>query len=144
MADITIHICNRESPKLDPKLAIESVISDDFGAINLFIGTVRNSNEGQCVTGMSYDVYDKLALSLLQDIAEEAAAQSTDTCRIYIAHAKGRLSLKDTSVVIAVASPHRDASFSLSRFIIEELKLRAPIWKQEHYQNGDSEWLKLG
>ncbi len=61
---------------------------------------------------------------------------------VFIEHAKGYLSLGDVSIIIAVACKHRDQAYVLSRFIIEEIKKRSPIWKKEHYENEESEWLK--
>ena len=61
---------------------------------------------------------------------------------VFIEHAKGFLKLGDISIIIAVACKHRDQAYVLSRFIIEEIKKRSPIWKKEHYENEDSAWLK--
>ena len=61
---------------------------------------------------------------------------------VFIEHAKGYLNLGDVSIIIAVACRHRDQAYVLSRYIIEEIKKRSPIWKKEHYENKDSEWLK--
>ena len=61
---------------------------------------------------------------------------------VFIEHAKGYLNLGDVSIIIAVACRHRDQAYVLSRYIIEEIKKRSPIWKKEHYENEDSEWLK--
>ena len=61
---------------------------------------------------------------------------------VFIEHAKGYLNLGDVSIIIAVACRHRDQAYVLSRYINEEIKKRSPIWKKEHYENEDSEWLK--
>ena len=61
---------------------------------------------------------------------------------VFIEHAKGYLDLGETSIIIAVACKHRDQAYVLSRYIIEEIKKRSPIWKKEHYENDESEWLK--
>ena len=61
---------------------------------------------------------------------------------VYIEHVKGYLDLGEISIIIAVACPHRTEAYSLSRYIIEEIKKRSPIWKKEHYENEESEWLK--
>ena len=61
---------------------------------------------------------------------------------VFIEHAKGYLDLGETSIIIAVACKHRDQAYVLSRYIIEEIKKRSPIWKKEHYENEESEWLK--
>ena len=61
---------------------------------------------------------------------------------VFIEHAKGHLNLGEISIIIAVACKHRDQAYVLSRYIIEEIKKRSPIWKKEHYENDESEWLK--
>lgn len=110
------------------------------GAILLFVGVVRDVNDGRGVTGIEYSAYESMAESELLAIAGEAADQfgSPD---IAIAHRVGDLTLEDASVAIAVGHPHRDEAYALSRWVIEELKRRVPIWKREHYIDGTREWV---
>ena len=122
--------------------AIDFVADDAHGAADLFIGTVRNHNLGKGVKGVSYDVFDELTLQVFGDLAKEARERWGEKLNIYIEHFKGRLDIKGISILIAVSSPHRDESFKACRFIIEEIKHRAPIWKQEHYLDGDSDWVQ--
>ena len=112
------------------------------GALNMFIGKVRNHNMGKAVNAVSYDVFAPLACKVFQEICAEATAQFGDRLRLYIEHYKGKLEIGGISVIIAVGSPHRDESCQACRYLIEQLKIRAPIWKQEHYVDGDSEWVK--
>lgn len=121
--------------------AEEFVHSVENGALNMFIGKVRNSNLGREVLAVSYDAFKPLAENVLSQICTEALEQFDSKMRLYIAHHKGRLELGGISVVIAVGSAHRDPSFKACRYIIEQLKIRAPIWKQEHYIDGDDDWL---
>lgn len=111
------------------------------GACALFVGRVRNHNLGRPVSGMSYDAFEPLAISTLRQICEEAMAQSGEDLSCFVEHFKGYLPIGGLSVVIAVGSPHRDAAYAASRYIIEELKRRAPVWKEEHYTDGDRQWL---
>lgn len=122
--------------------AVDFVADDAHGAADLFIGTVRNVNLGKAVKGVSYDVFDELTLNVFRDLANESRQRWGDKLNIYIEHYKGRLDILGVSILIAVSSPHRDESFKACRFIIEEIKHRAPIWKQEHYIDGDSEWVQ--
>ena len=122
--------------------AADFVTEDGHGAADLFIGTVRNLNLGKPVHGVSYDVYDELTLNVFRELANEARQHWGETLNIYIEHFKGRLGIQGISILIAVSSPHRDESFRACRFIIEEIKHRAPIWKQEHYVDGDSDWVQ--
>lgn len=122
--------------------AIQFVGDDAHGAADMFVGTVRNHNLGKQVKGVSYDVFDELTLKTFRDLASEARQKWGEMLNIYIEHFKGRLDIGGISILIAVSSPHRDESFKACRFIIEEIKHRSPIWKQEHYLDGDSEWVQ--
>ncbi len=122
--------------------AADFVDAAENGALNMFIGKVRNHNMGKAVNAVSYDVFAPLACNVFQEICAEATAQFGDRLRLYIEHYKGKLEIGGISIIIAVGSPHRDESFQACRYLIEQLKIRAPIWKQEHYVDGDSEWVK--
>lgn len=127
------------------KLCIDEALGfvDDAGngCASLFVGRVRNNNLGREVLAVSYDAFDSLCLKVLDDIANEAIDQFDQRLKIFISHYKGKLQIGGISVIIAVGSPHRDAAFHASRYIIEELKKRAPIWKKEHYKDGEDDWL---
>ena len=122
--------------------AIQFVGDAAHGAADMFVGTVRNHNLGKQVKGVSYDVFDELTLKTFRDLASEARQKWGEMLNIYIEHFKGRLDIGGISILIAVSSPHRDESFKACRFIIEEIKHRSPIWKQEHYLDGDSDWVQ--
>jgi molybdopterin synthase catalytic subunit len=113
-----------------------------FGAEVVFNGTVRNTNEGRRVHAVTYDVFPPLAEQTFREIGEEALARWGPELRVVIVHRAGRLEVGEVSVTIGVASPHRDEAYLASRYVIEQLKVRSPIWKQEHYAEGDSEWLR--
>jgi len=129
---------------LDTPLSVEKAsafVSDPaHGAIDIFVGAVRNHHQGQDVTGITYDVHKTLAEQVLRTICAEAAGLWPDT-RYYVAHYQGDLAIGGVSVLIAVSSSHRAESFDACRYVIEEIKKRAPVWKQEHYPDGKSEWL---
>ena len=114
-----------------------------FGASIYFLGTVRNTNDNKAVTGITYDSHDKMVIKSFEEIYNEADQKlDIQDKAVFIEHAKGYLELGEISIIIAVACKHRDQAYVLSRFIIEEIKKRSPIWKKEHYKNEDSEWLK--
>ena len=125
-------------------LNAEKFIKDSkFGASIYFLGTVRNSNENKAVTGITYDSHDEMVIKSFKEIYNEADQKlDIKDKAVFIEHAKGYLNLGDVSIIIAVACKHRDQAYVLSRYIIEEIKKRSPIWKKEHYQNEESEWLK--
>ena len=122
--------------------AVDFVDAAENGALNMFVGKVRNHNMGKEVNAVSYDVFAPLACAVFQELCTEAHAQFGERLRFYIEHYKGKLEIGGISVIIAVGSPHRDESFKACRYLIEQLKIRAPVWKQEHYVDGDSEWVK--
>lgn len=125
---------------LDLQVAVDFVTDPGHGAIDTFIGTVRNTHQGQEVTGITYDVHKSLAEKVLHQICEEARGFWTGT-RYYTAHYQGELPIGGVSIVIAVSAPHRGESFEACRYVIEEIKKRAPVWKKEHYVTGKSDWL---
>ena len=122
----------------------EKFIKDSrFGASIYFLGTVRNINDNKTVTGITYDSHDEMVIKSFEEIYNEADQKlDIKDKAVFIEHAKGYLNLGDVSIIIAVACKHRDQAYILSRYIIEEIKKRSPIWKKEHYQNEVSEWLK--
>ena len=122
----------------------EKFIKDSkFGASIYFLGTVRNINDNKTVTGITYDSHDEMVIKSFEEIYNEADQKlDIKDKAIFIEHAKGYLNLGEISIIIAVACKHRDQAYVLSRYIIEEIKKRSPIWKKEHYENDESEWLK--
>lgn len=128
--------------QLSVNKAIDFVQSNSHGAANVFIGKVRDFNLGKSVIGVSYEAYVPLGLVIFNEICEEAKQKFGKDICCYIEHFRGRLNVGEISVVIAVSSVHRAESFSATSYLIEELKHRAPIWKQEHYVNESSEWVQ--
>jgi molybdopterin synthase catalytic subunit len=125
---------------IDTTVLLSRVGAASDGAVLLFLGVVRDHNEGQAVTGVAYDAYTEMAERVLGDIALEAANR-LGTDRVAVMHRTGRLAIGETSVAIAVSSPHRAESFDAARYIIEQIKLRLPVWKRELYASGSSDWL---
>jgi molybdopterin synthase catalytic subunit len=125
---------------IDVADALARVAASGNGAQTLFLGVVRDLHEGKPVVGMSYDCFTPLARKVLGEIAAEAA-QRWPGVRVAVIHRVGRLDVGEASVAIAIGSPHRAPSYEASRYVIEELKARTPIWKQEHHPDGSSEWL---
>ena len=122
----------------------EKFIKDSkFGASIYFLGTVRNINDNKTVTGITYDSHDEMVIKSFEEIYKEVDQKlDIKDKAVFIEHAKGYLDLGEISIIIAVACKHRDQAYVLSRYIIEEIKKRSPIWKKEHYENEESEWLK--
>lgn len=125
---------------IDAPALLAEVASDANGATSLFLGTVRDVNDGRAVTGMEYTAYDAMASRELERIVSEAA-EKFGGVTIVVEHRVGTLALGDVSVAIAASHPHRRDALDATRFVIEELKRRVPIWKREHYADGTRDWV---
>lgn len=122
--------------------AAEKRALDDFsaGACVIFEGWVRNHNDGRQVLRLDYQAYAALAQNEGEAILAEALVQFNLRCARAI-HRTGSLAIGDLAVWIGVSADHRDAAYAASRWIIDEIKWRVPIWKNEHYASGESGWL---
>ena len=120
---------------IDTQAVIAAVQADSAGAINVFIGIVRNQTQAKPVTQLDFEAYDSMAVKKMKEIAEEAAAR-WPIQKVAIVHRKGALQVGETAVVIAVSTPHRKASFEACEYIIDTLKQVVPIWKKEIFEDG--------
>ena len=129
--------------KIDLLKAQKFIASSKFGASLLFMGTVRNENNNQKVTGITYDSHDEMVKKSFEEIYSEAKVTlNIENCAVFIEHVKGYVPLGGISILIGVACKHRSQVYDVSRFIIEGIKKRTAIWKKEHYEGTDSKWLK--
>ena len=136
-------IIDVKKEKIKISTAESFITSSKFGASIIFTGTVRNINEDKKVTGITYDSHDELVIKSFKEIYNEADKKlNIKDKAVFIEHIKGYVGLGEISIIIAVACKHRNQAYILSRYIIEEIKKRSPIWKKEHYENNESEWLK--
>jgi len=136
-------IVNSKKEKILHSNAKKFIQDSKFGASIYFLGTVRNMNDNKTVTGITYDSHDEMVIKSFEEIYNESNQKlNIKDKAVFIEHAKGYLNLGEISIIIAVACKHRDQAYVLSRYIIEEIKKRSPIWKKEHYENDESEWLK--
>ncbi len=127
---------------LNESETLEFARDPGHGARNFFFGTVREINHGRTVVAVEYDAFIPLAEKTFHSIGTEALKQWGPDLKISIRHRIGRLVIGEISVAIGVSSRHRDEAYQASRYIIEEIKHRSPIWKKEYYENGETEWLK--
>ena len=121
---------------LDPQHLIDLVSSDGAGAINTFVGTVREQTKGKRVIKLEYEAYDVMAIAEMQKIVD-LARERWPVEKVAIHHRTGPLKVGDLAVVIAVSTPHRLASFQACQFIIDTLKQTVPIWKKEIFEDGE-------
>ena len=128
---------------IDYQLVTEQVRSYEAGAVLLFLGTVREMTEGKQTLALDYDAYPQMAEKVMTELEQEAMAKWPGI-RIQIVHRLGHLELGEISVAIAVSSPHREAGFQAGQYLIDELKVRVPVWKKENWSDGTTEWVHPG
>ncbi|WP_375240487.1 molybdenum cofactor biosynthesis protein MoaE [Polaribacter sp.] len=124
------------SEKLDLNACYTFVEDDSCGGISVFVGTVRNDTEGKEVKKLDFSTYKPMALKEMQKIAD-LALEKFDVKKVAVHHAEGELQIRDIPVIIAVSSKHRKAAFLACEFIIDTLKETVPIWKKEHFSDGE-------
>lgn len=125
---------------LEPGEAVEAVRRDTAGAVNVFLGIVRNTNKGREVAYLEYEAYAPMAEKVMREIAEEARERfGLEDCAVL--HRTGRLEIGETSLLVALSSGHRPESFEGGRWMVDEIKKRVPVWKKEVWSDGE-EWIE--
>lgn len=131
---------------LDSVLSVDravSAVSDPrVGGIALFLGVVRNSDDGRDVVSLDYTQHPS-AQTLLQRCAERMAAEN-DVVAVAVEHRVGHLVVGDLAVVVAVGAVHRAEALTACRQLIDDLKAEVPIWKEQEFSSGDASWVGLG
>lgn len=133
-------VCRIVREPIDAAALLREAVSPSDGAALLFWGVVRNENEGRPVAHLEYQAYAEMAELEMRRIADEAR-ERWGTGAVHLVHRVGKLEVGEASVAIVVASPHRAEAYEASRYVIEELKRRVPVWKREGYLDGVSEWV---
>jgi len=130
----------RSSP-LDVAAAVAAVGDAGGGAIAMFLGTTRpeTREDGRKLMGLEYEAYCAMAEAQMHRLAEEARGR-WPICKLVILHRIGRVNVGQPSVLIAVSTPHRTQGFEACRFLIDQLKAQATIWKKEVWEDGSSTW----
>ncbi len=129
------------SKVIDVEFLKNRMVSPDAGAYASFEGWVRNENEGRRVIRLEYEVYNLLAVKEGKKIIREAC-EKFSTINADCIHREGALEIGDCAVWVGAISPHRNEAFLACRYIIDQVKIRLPIWKKEHYFDGHSGWVK--
>jgi molybdopterin synthase catalytic subunit len=128
---------------IDSAELIARVSSPAAGAVVLFLGTVRELTAGRQTLRLHYDCYPEMAERKLAELEAEAMGRWS-LVSVVVVHRLGRLELGEASVAVAVSSAHRDAAFEAGRWLIDTLKEVVPVWKQEHWADGSTEWVHPG
>lgn len=135
------HIVKVSTELVDMSGVYSTLTSPEFGAQLVFVGVVRHDNNQKKVSAVTYEAHQPLAERIFESLACEAEERAKEPLGVVIIHRLGTLSVGEISTVIGVASAHRGIAYDASRYLIEELKKRAPIWKEEHYADGEKIWL---
>jgi sulfur-carrier protein adenylyltransferase/sulfurtransferase len=129
---------------IDPRAVEASVLGETQGGVVTFLGIVRErDSNGREVSGLSYEAYDEMAVAEFERLAKEVR-ERYGAVELAIVHRVGELRVRDIAVAVVAASAHRAAAFDACEYAIDELKQRAPIWKKEHYVEGDAAWIQAG
>lgn len=128
---------------IDYEQLTESVRANAAGAVVLFLGTVREITAGRQTTALDYDAFPEMASAKLTELEDEVRSKWPVT-DIGIVHRLGRLELGEISVAAVVSCPHRADAFDAGRYLIDRLKVVVPIWKQENWSDGTTEWVHPG
>lgn len=123
--------------KIDVSEVIAKASAAGAGAIDVFLGTVRNNTSNKKVVRLEYEAYDNMALKEMEKLAAKVA-DKWPVKGIAIYHRKGILDIGDVAVAIAVSTPHRKDAFEACQFAIDTLKQTVPIWKKEVFENGET------
>jgi molybdopterin converting factor subunit 1 len=121
---------------IDSASLASTIKQGEDGAVVVFDGIVRNNTRGRRTLFLEYEAYEEMALRQMQALAEEAIA-THGARQVALVHRLGRLEIGETSVLIAVSSAHRAHAYAASRWLIDTLKKTVPIWKKEHFEDGE-------
>lgn len=119
---------------IDVADASQYLQSDNCGAINLFVGTVRNHAKGKAVIKLEFEAYEPMALKEMRIIAEQAN-EKWPLEKVIMLHVTGERNIGEAVVLTGVSCAHRQAGFEACQFLIDELKRTVPIWKKEYYED---------
>lgn len=126
--------------RIDVEALRRGLMDSGCGGYTAFEGWVRNHHQGRAVSGLHYEAYHDLAKAEGLKILAEAG-ERFGPVRVACVHRVGELAVGDLAVWVGAAAPHRDEAFKACRYVIDELKQRLPIWKKEHYIEGESAWV---
>jgi molybdopterin synthase catalytic subunit len=125
---------------IDCDILLAKATRPEAGAVVLFLGTTREMTAGRRTASLDYEAYDEMAEKQLAEL-EADARRRWPLVECIIVHRLGRVPLAEASVAIVVSTPHRADAFAAGQWLIDTLKRDVPIWKQEHWADGTSEWV---
>lgn len=126
--------------KIDVENVVELVKTPECGAVSVFMGTTRNNFNGKEVKSLKYEAYESMAMKVIATICDEIRFKWPLVVNIAIYHRMGEVKISETSVLIAISSPHRKESLDAVSYAIDTLKSTVPIWKKEEYYDSTGVW----
>lgn len=129
-----------QSQSIDVSALIQSVGDENAGAVVLFVGTTRKLTAGRETVSLEYDCYEAMAISELEKL-REGAMERWPLTGCAVIHRTGVVAIGEASVALAVSGPHRAAAYEASRWIMDQLKQKVPIWKKEQWTDGSTDWV---
>jgi molybdopterin synthase catalytic subunit len=129
--------------QIDVTLLLASARHAEAGGVVLFLGTTRKMTAGRRTLTLHYNAYEPMAFAEMQKLHDEACRRwSLVVC--HLVHRLGEVPLAEASVAVVTSAAHREAAFNAARWLIDSLKVQVPIWKQEHWADGSTEWVHPG
>lgn len=126
---------------LDTAAAADFLRDERAGGIDLFLGTTRRFTEGRETVQLDYEAYGSMAVDEMKRLAR-LAAERWPLAKVVVHHRIGVVAVSESSVIVGTSSPHRKDAFEATRFLIDTLKKDVPIWKQERFADGETEWVE--
>ena len=139
--DTSPALCRLTHEVMEPQALVELVRRDEAGALALFYGNVRNHSEGRDVARLEYEAHESMAVAKMRQVAMETKRRFLDISEVGVWHRVGILQIGETSLLVAVSSPHRQEAFEACQWCVDRVKEIVPVWKKEHWVSGGAEWL---
>lgn len=131
------------SETIETSKVLDSVMASHCGANVLFVGTTRDVTGERITTRLAYDCYETMATKEMQRLRDEAI-EKFEIGEVSIVHRIGEVGVGEASIAVAVSAPHRKNAFAAAEWLMDTLKKQVPIWKQEHWADGTTEWVHPG
>ncbi len=141
VVDTSSALCRLTHDVMDPQALADLVRRDEAGALALFYGNVRNHSEGRDVERLEYEAHESMAVAKMRQVAAETRRRFPQISEVGVWHRVGTLQIGETSLLVAVSSPHRQEAFEACHWCVDHVKEVVPVWKKEHWVGGGGEWV---
>lgn len=135
----TVRLAEIRSSELSVDEVLAAVAGPAYGGTALFVGTVRDHDDGRDVTALDYLAHPRAANELRRVMAE--VATESPAVALAAVHRVGELQVGDVAVIVAAAAAHRDEAFRVGRTLIDRVKAEVPLWKRQEFSDGDTSWV---